>query len=117
MAYGVEVMIPIKVGTLSQRCLYFDEMVNKDLHRVSLELQNERQANSQLRLADYQTIKVRNISFKVNDWVLKKVFLAEREVEDGTIGPTREGHNMVGERICPETYKLEDSSGKETRRL
>ncbi|KAL2474518.1 Ribonuclease H [Abeliophyllum distichum] len=98
MAYGAEVIIHVEVGIPSPRCLHFDEVANSDLHRANLDLQDKRHADSQLRLVVYQqkmtryyNSSVRNRSFRVNDFVLKKVFQENIEVGVGTVGPTWEG--------------------------
>ena len=98
MAYGAEAMIPVEVRLPSPRHLHFDEVTNDDLCRVDLDLQDERHADSQLHLAVHQwkmaryyNSKVRGRNFYVNDFVLKKVFQANRAVEAGTLGPTWEG--------------------------
>ncbi|KAL2513163.1 Uncharacterized protein Adt_18763 [Abeliophyllum distichum] len=90
MAYGAETMISVEVGIPSHRCLHFDEVASNDLHRANLDLQDERHTDSQLRLAVYQrkmtryyNSKVRNRSFRVNDFVLKKVFQVNREAGVG----------------------------------
>ncbi|KAL2470110.1 Ribonuclease H [Abeliophyllum distichum] len=92
MAYGTEAKIPVLVGKPSPRRLHFSKVVNEYLHKENLDLQEERHANSQLRLAVYQ-----------------------RKVEVITLGPTWEGPYKVIEEVRPETYNLEDSDGKETK--
>ncbi|KAL2532562.1 Ribonuclease H-like domain containing protein [Abeliophyllum distichum] len=122
MAYVAEAMIPVEVGISSPRHLLFDEVTNKDLHRANLDLQDERHADSKLQLAVYQikiaryyNSKVKDRNFHISDFVLKKVFQANRKVGAETLGPTWEGPYKIIEEIQPRTYRLEDSEGRKTR--
>ncbi|KAL2486367.1 Uncharacterized protein Adt_31123 [Abeliophyllum distichum] len=92
--HGIYAMISIEVGMPSPMHLYFDKVVNKDLYKASLDLQEERHASSQLclivyqrKMAGYYNSKVKNRGFQENDFILKKVFFANREVGDRTLGP------------------------------
>ncbi|KAL2492634.1 Histidine kinase [Abeliophyllum distichum] len=119
MAYRTEAVIPTEKEMPSQRYLHFDKVINEDLHKVSLNLQEERHANSQFRLAIYQrkmakyyNSKVSNKIFKINDWVKNKIFITKREIKAGTLGLTWEEPYKVIEVILPGTYKLENSNEK-----
>ncbi|KAL2532788.1 RNase H domain-containing protein [Abeliophyllum distichum] len=83
-------MIPVEVGIPSLRHLHFNEVINDDLGRANLDLQEKRHDDSQLRL----------------------VFLANREVGAGTLGPKWEGPYKIIEKVRLGTYRLEDSEGR-----
>ncbi|KAL2474586.1 Uncharacterized protein Adt_35322 [Abeliophyllum distichum] len=67
------------------------------------------------KMTRYYNSKVRNRSFRVNEFVLKKVFQENGELGVGTLGPTWEGPYKIIEEVRFETYRLEDLEERETR--
>ncbi|KAL2461925.1 Ribonuclease H [Abeliophyllum distichum] len=73
MAFGTEAMIPIEIGIPSQKHLHFDEVTNDDLRRMNLDLQEERHADSQLRLTVYKKKMTRYYNSKISShdlWIV-----------------------------------------------
>ncbi|CAL9024100.1 unnamed protein product, partial [Prunus brigantina] len=76
LAFGTEAVVPVELA------------LNLDLideHRSQAQLRN---ATYKQRTARYYDSRVKHRSFKVGDWVLRKVSLATRNPTEGTLGPS-----------------------------
>ncbi|XP_022891957.1 uncharacterized protein LOC111406817 [Olea europaea var. sylvestris] len=94
MAFETEAMIPVEVGLPSPRRLHFSEITNDELRRCDLGFIEERRDDSQLKLGTYQrkmtryfNSKVKKRSFRINDLVLRRVFLSSKEPGSGSLDP------------------------------
>ncbi|XP_022871367.1 uncharacterized protein LOC111390542 [Olea europaea var. sylvestris] len=106
MAYGIEAMSPIEVKLPSPRRLHFSEITNDELRRCDLDFIEERRDDAQLKLVIYQrkmmkyfNLKVKKRSFRINDLVLKRVFLSSKEPGTNSLGPNWEGPYKIREEI------------------
>ncbi|XP_074351447.1 uncharacterized protein LOC141690556 [Apium graveolens] len=112
-------MVPVEVGVGSLRRDVFveeDAEVNQRLH---LDLLDKARTNSQLKLATYQqriaryfNKKVKSVSFKVGDLVLRKVMPNIKITQHGVLGANWEGPYKVKAILWKGTYRLEDLDGK-----
>jgi hypothetical protein len=119
MTYGAEAMSPVEVGLPSPRRVSFNEISNDELRRCELDFLEERRNDSQLRLAVYQrkmsryyNSKMKKRSFRMNDLVLRRVFLSTKEPGVGTLGPNWEGPYQIEREIRPGTYWIKDMDGR-----
>ncbi|CAL8992280.1 unnamed protein product [Prunus brigantina] len=80
-----------------------------DEHRSQAQLRN---ATYKQRTARYYDSRVKHRSFKVGDWVLRKVSLATRNPTEGTLGPSWEGPYEIVNICRPSTYRLRGSDGQ-----
>jgi hypothetical protein len=64
------------------------------------------------RNARYYNKKMKKREFEVDDLVLRKVFLATRELNSGSLGPNWEGPYKVTKVLLKGAYELEDMEGK-----
>ncbi|XP_074360169.1 uncharacterized protein LOC141700261 [Apium graveolens] len=112
-------MVPVEVGAGSLRRDVFveeDAEVNQRLH---LDLLDEARKNSQLkldayrqRIARYFNKKVKFVSFKVGDLVLRKVMPNTKIAQHGVLRANWEGPYKVKAILWKGTYHLEDLDGK-----
>ncbi|XP_074350552.1 uncharacterized protein LOC141689923 [Apium graveolens] len=119
LTYGYEAMVPVEVGAGSLRrdlVVEEDAEVNQRLH---LDLLDEARTNSQLKLAAYQqriaryfNKKVKSVSFKVGDLVLRKVMPNTKIAQHGVLGANWKGPYKVKAILWKGTYHLEDLDGK-----
>ena len=94
LAYGTEAVIPVECGIPSARYMWLDEDSNRELLNHSLDAIDELRDKAHLRTALYQqkvaqhynkNIRVR--TFKIGDWVLRRVFQNTKEAGAGKLGP------------------------------
>ncbi|KAM1754544.1 hypothetical protein ACFX12_006997 [Malus domestica] len=64
------------------------------------------------RISNYYDSKVKPHSFKVGDWVLKKILLCDKVSSEGTLSPNWDGPFEVVGISRPGSYKLRSSDGK-----
>lgn len=60
----------------------------------------------------YYNSKVKKKVFRVNDLVLRRVFLSTKEIGVGTLGQNLEGPYRVKEEVRPGIYRVEWLDGK-----
>ena len=98
MAYGAEVVIPLKTGFLTLRTSTFTLDGNDGLLEKSLDLIEERMKNAMVQLAYYQhklkqgydtNVKLRPLA--VGDLVLRKVLGTTKNPAWGKLGPNWKG--------------------------
>jgi hypothetical protein len=69
-------------------------------------------ATHQEQTARYFNRKVQRRSFKVDDWVLRKVMIATKDLAEGKLAPSWEGPYRVTECCRARAYHLENAEGK-----
>lgn len=94
LAFSIEAVIPLEIGISSFYTAAYDEIENKKALRRDLDLVEERKNGAELRNTTYKQcntkyydLKVRKWASKVRSLVLRRVFLATREIELGSLGP------------------------------
>ena len=97
LMYGTEAVIPIEVGLTSLRREFFDEQINDDQLKQSLDYLDEvrdqasqRMAKYQQKIAEYYNWRVKLKRFNIGDLVLRKVTPATKDPTQGKLGPTWE---------------------------
>ncbi|KAL5569097.1 hypothetical protein UlMin_025672 [Ulmus minor] len=114
LAYGTEAVIPVECGIPSARYMWLDEDSNRDLLNHSLDAIDELRDKAHLRTALYQqkvaqhynkNIRVR--TFKIGDWVLRRVFQNTKEAGAGKLGPNWEGPYKITKIVGHGAYKLQ----------
>ena len=94
LAYDTKAVIPVECGIPSARYMWLNEDSNRDLLNHSLDTIDELHDKAHLRTALYQqkvaqhynkNIRVR--TFKIRDWVLRRVFQNTKEARAGKLGP------------------------------
>ncbi|CAL9024922.1 unnamed protein product [Prunus brigantina] len=119
MAFGSEAVVPVEIGEPSYRTETFAPKANEEVLALSLDLIEERRAQANLRneaykqrVSQYYDSRVRSRSFRIGDWVMRKVSLATKNFTEGTLGPSWEGpYEIIGIQRSG-TYRLRDSNGK-----
>ena len=98
--------------------MWLDEESNRDLLNHSLDAIDELRDKAHLRTALYQqkvaqhynkNIRVR--TFKIEDWVLRRVFQNTKEVGAGKLGPNWEGPYKITKIVGHRAYKLQARDG------
>jgi hypothetical protein len=94
LTFGTEAVIPTKIGSRSYRVEAFRPKTNDQGLKLHLDLLQERcdqakamMATHQEQAARYFNQKVQCRSFKVSDWLLRKVTIATKDSAEGKIGP------------------------------
>ena len=102
LTYGIEAVIPVKVGLTSLRREFFDEQDNNDQLKQNLDLMDEvrdqvaqRMAKYKQKIAKYYNRRVKLKKFNIGDLVLRKVTLATKDPAQGKLGPNWEGPYKV----------------------
>ncbi|CAL8085258.1 unnamed protein product [Prunus armeniaca] len=97
MAFGSEAVVPVEIEEPFYRTETFAPKVNEEALTLSLDLIEERRAQANLqneaykqRVSRYYDSRVRSRSFRVEDWVMRKVSLATKNPREGTLGPSWE---------------------------
>ncbi|CAL9028106.1 unnamed protein product [Prunus brigantina] len=119
MAFGSEAVIPVEIGEPSYRTKTFAPRANEEALALSLDLIEEHRAQANLRneaykqrVSRYYDSRVRSRSFRIEDWVMRKVSLATKNPTEGTLGPSWEGpYEIIGIQRSG-AYRLRDSNGK-----
>ncbi|CAL9019523.1 unnamed protein product [Prunus brigantina] len=104
MAFGSEAVVPVKIGEPSYRTETFTPKENEEALALSLDLIEEHRAQANLRneaykqrVSRYYDSRVRSRSFRIGDWVMRKVYLATKNPTEGTLGPSWEGpYEIIG---------------------
>uniref|UniRef100_A0A2N9IUA0 Uncharacterized protein n=1 Tax=Fagus sylvatica TaxID=28930 RepID=A0A2N9IUA0_FAGSY len=119
MTFGNEAVVPVEIGLTTLRTSVYDEQQNEEQLRLNLDLIDEVRETAEARMKRYQEKMARHYNSKVKprqlsigDLVLRKVTLATRNPSEGKLGPNWEGPYKVIEIRRPETYNLEDMSGR-----
>ncbi|XP_034199030.1 uncharacterized protein LOC117614353 [Prunus dulcis] len=119
LAFGSEAVVPVEIGEPSYRTEAFAPKENEEAMSLSLDLLEEHRAQANLRneaykqrVSRYYDSRVRPRSFRIGDWVMRKVSLATKDTTEGTLGPSWEGPYEVIGILRSGTYRLRGSNGK-----
>ena len=92
---------------------------NDEALRLNLDLLDEKREQVLKRMEDYQrktaryyNQKVKPISYKPGDLVLKKLLPARKNLAHGKLGSSWEGPFIVTRVIRPDNYELQTEEGK-----
>ncbi|XP_071739783.1 uncharacterized protein [Rutidosis leptorrhynchoides] len=116
LAYGTEVVLPAKIQVLTERTANNES--NEVNLRVNLDLLEERREAAVIREASYKQMiegyynkRVKPLTFKVGEYVLRLNSASKVEYE-GKLGPNWEGPYVIAQVLGKGSYKLETSGGK-----
>ncbi|XP_016647073.1 PREDICTED: uncharacterized protein LOC107880313 [Prunus mume] len=119
LAFGTEAVVQVEVHAPTCRTASYDPQQNEHQLAHNLDLIDEHRWQAQLRNATYKQrtaryydLRVKHRSFKVGDWVLRKVSLATRNPTEGTLGPFWEGPYEIVSICRPGTFRLRGSDGR-----
>jgi ribonuclease HI len=119
LAFGTEAVVPAEVGSPSFRIAHYNPGLNDEGINLHLDLLHERREAATIRMASYQqrtaqyfNRKVRPRSFKIGDWVLRKVTIATKDPTQGKLGPTWEGPYRVVKCHRQGAYHLQTADGQ-----
>ncbi|BFG25370.1 hypothetical protein CerSpe_116440 [Prunus speciosa] len=119
LAFGTEAVVPVEINAPSCRTASYNPEQNETLLTLNLDLIDEHRSHAQLRNAFYKQrtsryydSRVRRRSLKVGNWVLRKVSLATKDPNEGTLGPSWEGPYEVVTVCRPGTYRLRGTDGQ-----
>ena len=86
--------------------------LNLDLLDEKHELVLKRTEDYQRKTARYYNQKVKPMSYKPGDLVLKKLLSIRKNPAHGKLGPSKEGPHIVTRVIRPGNYELQTEEGK-----
>ena len=119
LAFGTEAVAPVEVGLKSPRIELASVEHNDEALRLKLDLLDEKREQVLKRTEDYQrkTVRyynqrVKPISYKPGDLVLKKLLPARKNPAHGKLGPSWEGPYIVTLVIRSGNYELQMEEGK-----
>ena len=98
LTYGIEAVIPVKMGITNIKRETFHEESNNDQLKVNLNCLDEvrdrafnRMTKYQQKMAEYYNKRMKLRRLDIGDFVLCKVTLATKDLTQGKLGPTWEG--------------------------
>ncbi|KAI5324929.1 hypothetical protein L3X38_034002 [Prunus dulcis] len=119
LSFGTEAVAPVEIGQPTYRTSTYDATANDEQLALNLDFIDELRDQSSMRnvaykqrIAKYYDSRVKPRAFKMGDWVMRKVSLATKNPNEGTLGPTWEGPYEIIKICRPGTYQLRDSTGK-----
>ena len=102
LAFGTEAVAPVEVGLKSPRIEFANAEHNEEILRLNLDLLEEKREQVLNYAEDYhrKTVRyydqrVRPMSFKPGDLVLKKLLPARKDPTHGKLGPNWEGPYII----------------------
>ena len=111
LGFGTEVVALVEVGLKSPRIELASVEHNDEALRLNLDLLDEKREQVLKRTEDYQrktaryyNQKVKPMSYKPGDLVLKKLMPARKYPTHGKLGPSWEGPYIVTRVIRPGNY-------------
>ena len=119
LAYGTEAVLHVECGIPSTRYMWLDEDTNQELLSQNLDTTKKLHDKAHFRTVLYQqkvaqhynkNIRVR--TFKIGDWVLRRVFQNTRETRASKLGPNWEGPYKITKVIRQGAYKLQAQDGR-----
>ncbi|XP_060972410.1 uncharacterized protein LOC133038318 [Cannabis sativa] len=120
LAYGMEVVIPTESEVPTARHELTTEMQNWEDMCHELDTVDERRERASIRMAAYQQClakhynkNARTRSFKVGDWVLRRVFQNTKEAGAGKLAPTWEGPYLITKVVGNGAYKIQTDKGRD----
>ncbi|KAM2796324.1 hypothetical protein COP1_007460 [Malus domestica] len=94
IAFGTEAVVPVKLEQGTFRIKNYMQSENDKQLTLNLDLVEEHRNQAPLRnvaykqrISNYYDLKVKPRSFKVGDWVLKKILLCVIVPSEGTLSP------------------------------
>ena len=119
LAFSTEARALVEVGLKSPRIELASVEHNDEALHLNLDLLDEKREQVLKRTEDYQrktaryyNQKVKPISYKPGDLVLKKLLPARKNPAHGKLGPSWEGPYIVTSVIRPGNYELQMEEGK-----
>ncbi|KAM2482550.1 hypothetical protein TB2_040069 [Malus domestica] len=114
-----EAVVPVKLEQATFRVQNYVQSENDKQLTLNLDLVEEHKNQAHLRnvaykqrISNYYDSRVKPRSFKVGDWVLKKILLYDRILSEGTLSPNWDGPFEVVGISRPGSCKLRSSDGK-----
>ncbi|XP_057789181.1 uncharacterized protein LOC131006011 [Salvia miltiorrhiza] len=120
LAYGMEAVIPTEGEVPTARHELTTNNGNQKAMCHELDLLDEKRNKANIRLASYQQSiarhynkHIRTRTFKLGDWVLRKVFQNTKETSAGKLAPNWEGPYLITKVVGRGAYKLQSTDGRE----
>ncbi|CAL8991177.1 unnamed protein product, partial [Prunus brigantina] len=119
LSFGTEAVAPVEIGQPTYRTSTYEAEANDEQLALNLDFIDELRDQSNMRnvaykqrIAKYYNSRVKPRAFTTGDWVMRKVSLATKNPNEGTLGPTWEGPYEITKVNHPGNYQLRDSKGK-----
>ena len=119
LAFCTKAVAPVEVGLKSPRIELASVEHNDEALRLNLDLLNEKREQVLGRMEDYQrktaryyNQKVKPMSYRPDDLVLKKLLLVRKNPAHGKLGPNWEGPYIISRVVRPGNYELQTEEGK-----
>ena len=116
----MEAVIPSESEVPTARYELMTDEANWENMCHELDTIDERREKALLRISAYQQSiakhynkNIRTRTFKVGDWVLRRVFQNTKEAGAGKLGPTWEGPYLITKVVGHGAYKLRTKEGRE----
>jgi hypothetical protein len=123
LAFGVEAVIPVEIGSPNFRIQHYNPGFNSTGLKLHLDLLEEKREDARVRTFAYQekaaryyNKRVKPQSFNTGDWVLRRITTAAKDPTEGKLGPVWEGPFWVIKSNPKGAYQLEDTNGKKLQR-
>ena len=119
LAFGTEAVAPVEVGLKSPMIELASVEHNDEALRLNLDLLDEKCEQILKRTEDYQrkttryyNQKVKPMSYRPGDLVLKKLLPARKNLTHGKLGPNWEGPYIISRVVRPGNYEHQTEEGK-----
>ena len=119
LAFSTEAVAPVEVGLKSPRIELATVEHNGEALHLNLDLLDEKREQVLRHTEDYQkkttryyNQKVKPMSYRPGDLVLKKLLLARKNPAHGKLGPNWEGPYIISRIVKPSNYELQMEEGK-----
>ena len=119
LTLGTDAVVPVEIGLKSPRVELASVKHNEEALRLNLDLLDEKHEQVLKCTEDYQRKttryydqKVKPMSYKPGDLVLKKLLPARKNPTHGKLGPNWEGPYIVSGVVRPSNYELQMEEGK-----
>ena len=119
LAFGTKAVAPVEIGLKSPRIELASVEHNEEALRLNLNLLDEKRDQVLKRIEDYQrkttryyNQKVKPMSYKPSDLVLKKLLPVRKNPTHGKLWPKWEGPYIASLFVRPGNYELQTEEGK-----
>ena len=119
LAFGTEAVAPVEVGLKSPRVEFVITEHNEQALRLNLDLLEEKREQVLKGVEEYHrkttryyNQRVKPISYKPNDLVLKKLLPVRKDPTHGKLGPNWEGPYIISRVVRSGNYELQTQEGK-----